>query len=345
MSADSRPRPRAFPLAGENSPVGEGAALIEAQPDAYALEATDADSPQGDEAEQAIEAAQQSGLLRASLLSWSGLFWGALGGLISIAATLSIGRLIEDLFARSAALGAVGALLAGLAALALATMTAREVFAIYRQKRIARLHIDVAKAHQADNRDEARALVGALSSLYENRPQTASARAHLARLRGEIVDGRDLLDIAERELMRPLDEAARREIASAAKRVSAVVAISPRALIDVIFVAAQALRLMRRIAEIYGGRPGFLGAIKLARSVGTHLAITGSLAIGDSLLQQIVGHGVAAKISARLGEGVLNGLLTARIGLSAMSVCRPMPFAATNPPGVKDVAPFLFGEK
>ena len=67
------------------------------------------------------------------------------------------------------------------------------------------------------------------------------------------------------------------------------------------------------------------------------------MAVGDSLLQQVVGHGIAAKLSRRLGEGVLNGLLPTRVGLSAMAVCRPMPFAAIRAPGVKDVAPFLFG--
>ena len=44
-----------------------------------------------------------------------------------------------------------------------------------------------------------------------------------------------------------------------------------------------------------------------------------------------------------MGEGVLNGLLTARVGLSAMAVCRPAPFVVAKPPGVNDVAPFLFG--
>ena len=39
------------------------------------------------------------------------------------------------------------------------------------------------------------------------------------------------------------------------------------------------------------------------------------MAVGDSVLQQIVGHGIASRISARMGEGVLNGLLTARVGL------------------------------
>jgi len=182
-----------------------------------------------------------------------------------------------------------------------------------------------------------------LATLYEKRIALEAARTRVLHLTREIVDGRDLIDIAERDIVRALDELARREIAGAARRVSLVTAISPRALIDVLFVVAQAIRLVRRIAEIYGGRPGLLGFVRLARSVGSHLAITGGMAVGDSILQQALGHGIAARISARLGEGVLNGMLTTRVGLSAMAVCRPMPFAATPAPGVKDVAPFLFG--
>ena len=121
-----------------------------------------------------------------------------------------------------------------------------------------------------------------------------------------------------------------------------VTAVSPRAILDLLFVAAQVVRLTRRVAELYGGRPGLFGFFALLRSIGAHLAITGGMAVGDSLLQQVVGHGVASRISARLGEGVLNGLLTARVGLSAMAVCRPAPFAVDKPPGVADVAPFLF---
>ena len=125
---------------------------------------------------------------------------------------------------------------------------------------------------------------------------------------------------------------------------SLVTAISPRAILDVVFVAAQIVRLVRRIAEIYGGRPGLLGLVKLARSIGAHIAITGGMAVGDSLLQQLVGHGIASRISARMGEGVLNGLLTARVGLSALAVCRPMPFSVDKAPGVSEVAPFLFSK-
>ena len=350
MTGDSKKRPRAFRLdpretAQAEAPIQNGDFTVEPQPDAFAPENLGA-AP--DAAEQAVEIAQKRGLLQGGFLqgglpSWSGLFWAAIGGLFSFAIGLWLNQLIDQLFARSAALGYIGLALAGLALVALAAIAAREVYAIFRQRHIARLHIALAQAREADDRDAARLHVGELIALYESRPETAEARANLTRLRGEIIDGRDLIDIAERELMQKLDDAARRQIASAAKSVSILTAVSPRAILDVIFVAAQALRLIRRIAEIYGGRPGWLGVWKLARAVGTHLAITGGMAVGDSLLQQFVGHGIAAKLSARLGEGVLNGLLTARVGLSAMAVCRPMPFAARKQPGVSDVAPFLMG--
>ena len=108
------------------------------------------------------------------------------------------------------------------------------------------------------------------------------------------------------------------QIAQAARRVSLVTAVSPRALVDVVFVLVACARLLRSIAGIYAGRPGTLGLIRLARQVLNHLVLTGGIAAGDAVIQQVVGQGLAARLSAKLGEGVINGMLTARIGLAAL---------------------------
>jgi len=76
--------------------------------------------------------------------------------------------------------------------------------------------------------------------------------------------------------------------------------------------------------------------LKLARRVVAHLAVTGTIAMGDSVIQQLIGHGLASKLSAKLGEGVVNGLMTARIGIAAMDVVRPFPFNAEKRPGIGD---------
>jgi putative membrane protein len=47
---------------------------------------------------------------------------------------------------------------------------------------------------------------------------------------------------------------------------------------------------------------------------------------------------LAARLSARLGEGIVNGLLTARLGLLTIDVVRPMPFQALPRPVLNDLA-------
>ena len=197
------------------------------------------------------------------------------------------------------------------------------------------------KTIESDDREQGRALVTDLLSLTRRMPRLARARHRLETHLADIIDGRDLVRLAERELMEPLDVEARRLVLAAAKRVSVVTAISPRAAVDMLFVLINALALIRKLAVLYGGRPGTLGVLRLFRQVISHLAMTGGVAVTDSLLQQIIGHGVAARLSARLGEGMLNGILTARLGILAIDVTRPLPFAELPRPALNDLVGIL----
>ncbi|WP_034490957.1 YcjF family protein [Afifella pfennigii] len=260
------------------------------------------------------------------------------GGLLSLAVAIAIDDLIRSLFQRADWLGWLGLGLLGLFLLAILAMVARELFALARLKAVARLRLAADAAFEDNDPEKARRVGRDLIRQYGGRPDTAQGRRQLKEHLGAVMDGADLIRLTERDLVLPLDERAKAAISSAARRVSVVTAVSPRALIDVAYVLVTCLGLIRAIATIYGGRPGFFGLMRLTGAVVSHLAVTGTIALGDTLLQQVVGHGLAARLSTRLGEGVVNGLMTARIGLSALDVCRPVPFVAQPRPRLKDIA-------
>jgi len=269
---------------------------------------------------------------------WFSLLAAALGGLVSIAVALSVERLIADLFASAAWLGWVALALLGIAVVALSAIVGREIAGVWRERRIEVLRGAALQALATRDHTGAQAVVRELRAVYADRPALAAGRQRLDALGDAILDVDDRIGLAERELLAPLDRQAKAAIAQAARQVSAVTAFSPRAIVDVAFVVFAATRLLRRIAGIYGGRPGFLGFLRLARAAFAHLTVTGGMAVGEGMLQQVLGLGIAARVSAKLGEGVLNGLMTARFGLAAIAVCRPLPFTREAPPTVNDVA-------
>ncbi len=273
---------------------------------------------------------------------WATLFWSACSGLVFLALGFAVTTFVEELYARAPWLGMVGLALAAVAGIALLVLMLREIFGLVRLGTIESLRDRAAATIESDDRDQGRAVVADLLALTRRMPKLARARGRIETHLPDIIDGRDRIRLAERELMAPLDAEARRLVTSAAKRVSVVTAVSPRAAVDMLFVLINALTLIRKLAVLYGGRPGTLGVLKLFRQVVSHLALTGGVAVTDSVLQQVIGHGVAARLSARLGEGILNGILTARLGLLAIDVTRPLPFAELPRPTLNDLAGGLF---
>ena len=268
--------------------------------------------------------------------SFGKLALGAVGVLLSLAFGLWADQLIRDLFSRSDWLGYTASIALIVAVFAVLVLVGREVFGIMRLNAVQSLKADAQDAASQKKASAARSVITKLTAVLSHRAETAKGRAALKDTENDVIDGPHLMELAERELLTPLDRQARALILNSSKRVSVVTAVSPRAIVDLAYVLFEVTRLVRAMAELYGGRPGTLGMIRLLRDVIAHLAVTGSIAVGDGLAQQVLGHGLASRLSARLGEGVINGLMTARIGIAAMDLCRPLPFRALKRPGISD---------
>jgi len=275
------------------------------------------------------------------------LFLGSTLALVMAGVSVALWDFVFSLMARNIWLGRGVLALVGLFLLAALGLVLREWVALARLKRIDRLRGEARSALAQSDLTGARKLTAQLVKLYDKRPEMRWAIADFADHGNDMLDADALLHHAERSLMPPLDAAARREIEAAARQVATVTAIVPLALADVVVALVANLRMVRRIATIYGGRTGGLGSWRLLKTVMLHLAATGAVSVGDDMIGSIMGGGMVGKLSRRFGEGIVNGALTARVGLTAMELCRPLPFDAVKRPKVtaivKSALAGLFG--
>jgi putative membrane protein len=333
MSAGTPRKPVAFPVAAPVSSLPEAKAKRSpaALPAAAVIE-------ESEDIFNALEPALAVPAVPLRKTGWSvrRIFFAASGILVSFAIALWTDALIARLFSRADWLGWTGVAALAIAVAALLFILTREWLALRRLDSVSVMREQAAKAYESNDAAGARQIIENLASQLKSQPETANGRRILDETKDEVVDGRDLVRLAETELLAPLDRKAASLVMNAAKRVSVVTAVSPRALVDVGYILFESFKLIRMLSELYGSRPATLGLVRLARNVVAHLAVTGTVAVGDSLIQQMLGHGIAAKLSARLGEGVINGLMTARVGIAAMDLTRPLPFKAQKRPGIGD---------
>ena len=285
-------------------------------------------APQG----QAMQAVAKLAAAKPSNLSrW---FWSLLIALAGFALSVAAWDFVTGMIARNQYLGYAAIGLTGLFIAVLAVMAMREGLGFARLKRLDRVHQGAVAALASRDLAAARKVTKQLMTLYKARPELDWRRANLVERQADMFDADGLLALAEAELLAPLDASVLKEIEAASRQVATVTAIVPLALADVFVALTANLRVIRRIADHYGGRSGALGNWRLTRSVFTHLVATGAVAVGDDLIGTLAGGGVMAKISRRFGEGVINGALTARVGVAAMEVCRPLPFIVAKRPPV-----------
>jgi putative membrane protein len=265
------------------------------------------------------------------------LFWGAFVGLIGFMIGVYVWDFAAQMLARNLWLGRTALALLALFCGALILLALKELAAFSRLRKIDALRKEAEDLLQTKDLGSVLRFQKRLERLYAGRADLRWAVAQLEQRRGEVLDVDAALALTENTLMRPLDSLASLRVEAASRQVATATAIIPLALADVVVAFSANLRMIRQIAQIYGGRTGAFGSWRLAKAVAAHLVATGAVAIGDDLVGSVAGGGVLSKISRRFGEGVINGALTARVGIAAMEVCRPMPFRSEPRPRVSAI--------
>lgn len=265
------------------------------------------------------------------LAAW---FWRLLLALVVFLAGVAAYDFLNGLIARSPVLAAAAFALFGLFFAVCLAIVLRELAALARLRRMDRFHGEAADIRASGDLVRARAFAKTLIGFYKDRKDTTWGASHLQETVDESFDANTVLLAVENQLLVPLDGLAQREVEAAARQVATVTALVPLAFADVIAALTANLRMIRKVAQIYGGRSGTLGSWRLTRAVIAHLVATGAVAVGDDLISSVGGGHLLGKISRRFGEGLVNGALTARVGVAAMEVCRPLPFSETRRPRV-----------
>ena len=112
---------------------------------------------------------------------WGTLFWSACSGLVLLALGITVTNFVEELFARTPALGAIGLGLAVIADVALFALVGREVFGLVRLGTIEKLRHRALIAIENDDREQGRAVVQLVEEEFQFYGPTTAVR-RLARV-------------------------------------------------------------------------------------------------------------------------------------------------------------------
>ncbi|SHF01491.1 putative membrane protein [Modicisalibacter ilicicola DSM 19980] len=150
-------------------------------------------------------------------------------------------------------------------------------------------------------------------------------------------DAAETRQLLAHHLLAPRDREARRLISRMSSETAVMVAISPLTLIDMMLVTWRNLAMLDRIAALYGLELGYASRLRLFRNVLSNMAFAGASEMAAETSMDLFSMNLAGKLSTRAGQGLGIGLLSARLGLRALRLTRPLPFAEGQAPRMADL--------
>ena len=145
------------------------------------------------------------------------------------------------------------------------------------------------------------------------------------------------LTLYSHHLLSGQDERARAVILRWSSEAAVLVAISPLAVVDMLLILWRSVKMVDEVARCYGIRLGYWSRIRLFRLIARHMLYAGVSELVTDVGLDWLGAELTARLSTRIAQGLGAGLLTARLGLQTMQLCRPIPFCADEKPGLGQI--------
>jgi putative membrane protein len=151
----------------------------------------------------------------------------------------------------------------------------------------------------------------------------------------------ELLDLFELKVLNKADAKVRQQIHQASADAAMAVAVSPFALADMLLVMWRTSKLLRQMAETYGASLGQLRSLILIKHLFAALLWAGSSELALDLGSDVLVAELTSKLSMRAGQGLIAGMLVARLGLAAQQLLRPLPLAKSQKLSLLDLSKAL----
>ncbi len=140
----------------------------------------------------------------------------------------------------------------------------------------------------------------------------------------------EILQMYEGMVITKQDQQAKAIVAKLSTEAAVLVAVSPLAIVDILLVAWRNFKLIDELAQVYGVELGYWSRLKLFKLVLVNMAVAGATEVATDAGMDLLSMDLAGKVSTRVAQGFGVGILTARLGLRAMSLLRPIPWNQEN---------------
>ncbi len=141
----------------------------------------------------------------------------------------------------------------------------------------------------------------------------------------------ELMQLYSRIVLTQVDQKALAEVAKYSSESVVLVALSPVALLDMLIMLWRNLTMVDKVAGLYGLKLGYWSRIKLVKQVFTNMLYAGASEVVADVSLDMLGADLLGRLSGRLAQGLGAGMLTARLGIRTIYLCRPMPFDENAP--------------